>query len=139
MTKSLSGSRPRVLLAAASFAVASTFAGLGWAADPFTIQAKSDFVAPEAPTTHILTFYIDVAPGGVIPYHHHEGRSIVLIVDGVLNVTHKDGSMASYTAGQTFIEEKGDVHTAAASADGPAHLVWTIALPDGAQLMPFDS
>jgi len=137
-TNSASGFGRHVAIAAASFLAASSLTGLAWAADPFTIQAKSDLVAPEAPGAHVLTFYIDVAPGGVIPYHHHEGRSVVLIVDGVLNVSHKDGSSASFGAGQTFVEEIGDVHTAAASADGPVHLVWTIVLPDGAQLMPFD-
>jgi len=137
--KSVSGFGRGAVLAAASLVVASGFTGLAWAADPFTIQAQSDLVVPEAPGTHILTFYVDVVPGGVIPFHHHGGRSIVVIVDGVLNVTHKDGSTGSYGAGQTFIEEVGDVHTASASADGPVHLVWTIVLPDGADLMPFDS
>jgi len=132
------GSTRRNVARAAPFLFALGLAGAAQAADPFAITAMSDFVAPEAPGSHVQTYVIDVIPGGVIPLHHHLGTSIVLVLDGTLDVTHKTGGSASYGPGQTFIEPVGDVHTAAATADGPVKLVWTIVLPDGQPLMPTD-
>jgi quercetin dioxygenase-like cupin family protein len=94
----------------------------------------TDLVSPDAPGTHIMTFIVDMNAGEAIPMHSHSGESIVFVLQGSGVVTRLDGSTATFSAGDTFSEPAGDVHSAVISDDGPARLIWTIVLPDGAEL-----
>ena len=81
-----------------------------------------------------MTFVVDVPAGLEIPLHSHDGKGQVLLVDGELTIKSLDGKEAVYKTGDVWIEEVGNVHGGVNSGSGTARLVWTILLPEGAEL-----
>ena len=96
--------------------------------------AAGDLVAPDAPGVHVLTFLIEFAPGAKVPTHSHGGAGQVLMISGSLDLTRADGTTTTYNAGDTIDEPKDDVHSGVISGTGPATMVWTLVLPDGAEM-----
>ena len=95
--------------------------------------ATGEFASPEAPNAKVMTFVVEFAPGAVIPKHSHGGTGQVLVLEGDIALAHLDGTKATYHKGDVFVEEAGDVHEGTIG-DAPAQLVWTIVLPEGAEL-----
>jgi len=98
------------------------------------LGGMTDLVSPDAPGTHIMTFIADLKAGEEFPPHFHGGEGIVFVMQGSLAVIGLDGTMTTYSAGETFAEPAGVVLGAKVSDDGPSRVVWTIVLPDGADL-----
>lgn len=94
----------------------------------------TDFVSPDAPGTHVMTFVVDLKAGEDVPMHSHGGDGVVMVLQGEAVVTGLDGTTATYKTGDTFAEPAGEVHGARVSDSGPARVIWTIVLPDGKEL-----
>ena len=99
-----------------------------------SLIAMTDMVAPEAPGAHVMTFYVELAPGEEVPMHSHGGTGVVVVVEGSLKVRDLDGTEHDFKAGDNFSEPSGAVHSAVITSSEPAKLIWTIVLPDGAEL-----
>jgi quercetin dioxygenase-like cupin family protein len=120
-----------------SFAAALLFVAVSFF--PTSIMAEeligaTDFVTPDAPGTHVMTFVVGLAPGEEIKMHSHGGTGIILVLEGEAVLTELDGTAKTLKAGDTFMENAGDVHGAVVSNAGPARVLWTIVLPDGMEL-----
>jgi quercetin dioxygenase-like cupin family protein len=120
------------LVATTLLAVAAVFAPTPAVAEE--IIGSTDFVTPDAPGTHVMTFIVGLAPGEEIKMHSHGGTGMVLVLEGEAVVTELDGTSNTYKAGDTFMENVGNVHGAVVSDAGPARVLWTIVLPDGMEL-----
>ncbi len=72
----------------------------------------SDGTIPLQAGTDIAMAQITVNPGGVSGWHSHPGGAIVVVKEGTLTVYESIGSqcqVATYSAGQAFIERSGEV------------------------------
>ncbi len=72
----------------------------------------SDGTIPLQGGTDIAMAQITVNPGGLSGWHSHPGGAIVIVKEGTLTVYGSVGSqcrIASYSAGQAFIERPGEV------------------------------
>jgi quercetin dioxygenase-like cupin family protein len=74
---------------------------------------------------------LDFPPGTVVPPHVHGGAAYVTIISGELMVQGPDGPH-TYRAGDTLVEQPGQVYAAANLSDAPASLVVTYLIPKGA-------
>lgn len=122
-----------VILALSSAGTFLAAAPVG-AADEPKMLATGDFTSPDAPGVHVMTFLAEFDVGATIPAHSHGGTSQVLMLEGSLEVTQADGTRTTFKAGDKFDEAKDAVHSAVVVGDAPARLIWTIVLPDGAEL-----
>ena len=121
------------------FAVVSGFA-LAAALPAFAeeVVGMTDLVAPEAPGTHVFTFIIVAQPGEEFAQHSHGGTGMVLMLEGEATITWPNGDSLVIKVGDMFTEMAGDVHGAKVSDAGPAKFLWTLVLPDGAEMeIPF--
>ena len=132
MRENLLSRKHVISIAAVFFSVATTVS-------PSVVTAEdmlgmTDFVTADAPGTHIMTFIVGLAPGEEIKMHSHDGTGMVLMLEGELMVTELNGAPKTYKAGDTFMENAGNVHGAVVTDAGPARVLWTIVLPDGKEL-----
>lgn len=124
-----------------AFAALAAFPGHGQEAagtEPMML-ATGDFASPDAPGVRVMTFLAEFAAGATIPPHHHGGVSQVLLLEGDLEITDADGTKMTYRAGDKFDEAEGAVHSGLVTSSVPARLIWTIVLPDGAELETADA
>ncbi|SPH18431.1 hypothetical protein DEA8626_01969 [Defluviimonas aquaemixtae] len=129
------------LISIAGFAVFAGFPCVGQEAagsEP-KMLATGDFVSPDAPGVHVMTFLAEFEAGASIPLHHHGGASQVLLLEGDVDVTGADGTTVSFHPGDKMDEPAGWVHSGVVTSSEPAKLIWTIVLPDGAELETLDN
>jgi len=73
---------------------------------------ESGGTVPTKEGTSIVMAQITVTPGGSSGWHSHPGGALVVVHDGSLTVYEAVGSkceIATYTAGQSFVERPGEV------------------------------
>lgn len=99
-----------------------------------TMLGSTDMVTAIAPGVHVMTFYVSAQPGEEFPMHSHGGDGIVLVTKGGVTLNFPNGESRELAAGDTFEEKAGEVHGAKVTGDGAAEFIWTIVLPDGAEL-----
>jgi quercetin dioxygenase-like cupin family protein len=76
---------------------------------------------------------LDFAPGDWTPEHFNGGPGFITVLDGEITRRH-DGVEETYTAGETWTEDAGDVHAAGNTTDAPASTAAIFLLPKGASL-----
>lgn len=80
---------------------------------------------PEYPGKEVLMLEVEYPPGGADPVHRHDAHAFVYVLEGSIVMGVAGGEEVTLTAGQTFHEAPGDVHTVGrnASRDKPARFV----------------
>ncbi|MGO4222409.1 cupin domain-containing protein [Lysobacter sp. TAF61] len=80
---------------------------------------------PEYPGKEGLVLTVDYPPGGSSPLHHHDAYAFVYVIEGSVVMAVKGGKEVTLTAGQSWSEAPGDIHTVSrnASNDKPAKFV----------------
>ena len=69
-----------------------------------------------------LMLQVEYPPGAVDPVHRHDAHGFIYVLEGSIVMAVKGGKEQTLTAGQTFYEGPGDIHTVGrnASATKPA-------------------
>jgi len=72
-----------------------------------------------------LMLMVEYPPGAVDPVHRHDAHAFIYVLEGSIVMGVKGGKEQTLTAGQTFYEGPGDIHTVGrnASATKPAKFV----------------
>ena len=111
----------------------STSATVGQEVAPGPVpRAESRFEVASLPVpAELVQAVLDFPPGTVVPAHVHVGAAYVTILAGELLVEGPDGP-PTYRAGDTLVEQPGQVYAAANPGDTPASLVVTYLVPKGA-------
>jgi quercetin dioxygenase-like cupin family protein len=80
---------------------------------------------PEYPGKEGLVLTVDYPPGGSSPLHHHDAHAFVYVIEGSVVMAVQGGKEVTLTAGQSWSESPGDIHTVSrnASNDKPAKFV----------------
>ncbi len=95
-------------------------------------RAQSTFAVESQPVpAEIVQAVLDFPPGTVAPPHVHGGAAYITIIEGELMVQGPDGAHI-YRAGDTLIEQPGQVYAAANHGDTTASLMVTYLIPKGA-------
>ena len=124
----------KALAIVASMVMLALFGSQAFAAE-MAITMQGEMAPPEGlKSFKAMTFAVDVPPGVVIPLHSHQGRGQVLLLDGEVTIQELGGKETIYHKGDVWIEEVDNVHGGRNSGQTTASLIWTILLPDGAQL-----
>ena len=91
------------------------------------------------PGKTITVEIVELAPGAVVPEHHHAGSVSVYVLSGYLRSQLDAGPIIDYGRGETFFEAPGTVHTLAAnpSATEPVRFMAIHIADDGAQLTTY--
>jgi quercetin dioxygenase-like cupin family protein len=95
-------------------------------------QSAMEIAMPSAPFDAVQ-MVLDFAPGAWTPPHSHGGDVLITVLAGTMTVRDGQGER-TYAAGQTWIEQAGDVHAAGNAGSTPARLLATFILADGAPL-----
>ncbi len=98
-----------------------------------SVVAMMELTTELVPNAKVMTLVVDVAPGTEFPLHSHGGPGVATLLSGELGVTFPDGSKRHLVPGEVFVEDAGLVHGAIVGA-APARFVWTLVLPDGAEM-----
>ena len=95
-------------------------------------RAQSTFEVASLPVpADLVQAVLDFPVGTVVPPHVHGGAAYITILEGELLVEGPDGAR-TYHAGDTLVEQPGQVYAAATVGDSPASLVVTYLVPKGA-------
>lgn len=72
-----------------------------------------------------LMLMVEYPPGAVDPVHRHDAHAFIYVLEGSIVMGVKGGKEQTLTAGQTFYEGPGDIHTVGrnASTTKPAKFV----------------
>src|SRR3546814_10462941 len=69
-------------------------------------QALPDFPGKEA-----VMITVEYPPGAVDPVHRHDADAFVYVLEGAIVMQVKGGEPMTLSAGQSFYEAPGDIHT----------------------------
>ena len=123
------------ILGALAGAVVLGLQGSGAAAQEPAVVINGEFAPPEGlKAFKAMTFVVDLAPGVSVPLHSHPGRSQLLLLDGEVTVQDPGGKETVHRKGDVWMEEVNEVLGGRNSGKETARLVWTILLPEGAEL-----
>ncbi len=64
----------------------------------------------------VLILAVEYPPGGADPIHRHDAHAFVYVLEGSIVMQVKGGQETTLTAGQTFYEGPGDIHTVGRNA-----------------------
>ncbi|HEY9546452.1 MAG TPA: cupin domain-containing protein [Solimonas sp.] len=78
---------------------------------PVMIQALPDFPGKEA-----VMITVEYPPGAVDPVHRHDADAFVYVLEGAIVMQVKGGEPMTLSAGQSFYEAPGDIHTVGRNA-----------------------
>ena len=78
--------------------------------------------------------HVDYPPGAADPIHRHNAHSFVYVLEGSIVMQVRGSKEVTLTAGQTFYEGPGDIHTVGrnASQTRPARFLVVLIKPQGA-------
>jgi quercetin dioxygenase-like cupin family protein len=95
-------------------------------------RVQSTFAVESMPVpAEIVQAVLDFPAGTIVPPHVHGGAAYITIIEGELVVRGPDGAN-TYRAGDTLIEQPGQVYAAANQTGATASLVVTYLIPKGA-------
>ena len=95
-------------------------------------RAQSTFAVESLPVpAEIVQAVLDFPAGTAVPPHVHGGAAYITIIEGELVVHGPDGA-TTYRAGDTLIEQPGQVYVASNQTGATASLVVTYLIPKGA-------
>ncbi len=88
----------------------------------------------------VTVSYVDYAPGGTSPVHHHAGFVLAYVLDGaIVSKVSGQGDERTYRAGEMFYEQPGSTHEVSrnASRTQPARLLAMVFAKKGSTLTAF--
>jgi quercetin dioxygenase-like cupin family protein len=90
-----------------------------------------------SPGKELTMVTVDYLPGAVDPVHTHNAHAMVYVLEGSVVMQVEGKPAVTLTAGQTFYEQPGDVHTVArnASNTAPAKFVVFFVKDKGAPIL----
>lgn len=93
-----------------------------------------DKALPDMPGKDALMLTVDYPPGAADPIHRHNAHSFVYVLEGSIVMQVRGSKEVTLTAGQTFYEGPGDIHTVGrnASQTRPARFLVVLIKPQGA-------
>lgn len=95
-------------------------------------RVQSTFEAASLPVpAEIVQAVLDFPAGTVVPPHVHGGAAYITIIEGELVVQGPEGAN-TYGAGDTLVEQPGQVYAAFNRTGATASLVVTYLIPKGA-------
>jgi quercetin dioxygenase-like cupin family protein len=134
------GGLPGRLALAAALALAAG-AGTGSAAEPSGVglTTLTRQALPNLPGNTLSAVVVRLAPGTVVPAHHHAGFVFAYVLSGTVRSQLNRGAIIDYRAGQSWVEPPGTEHTLTAnpSRTDPASLLAVFVAPTGAILTTF--
>lgn len=74
---------------------------------------------------------LDFTPGAWTPLHKHSGPALIGVVEGQVTVR-ENGAERTYKAGESWIEQAGNIHQAGNLSGAPARVVSNYLVPQGA-------
>jgi len=91
---------------------------------------------PNVPGDSLTAMVVQLAPGAVVPAHHHAGFVFAYVLSGTIRSQLNGGAAIDYAAGQGWTEPPGNKHTLTAnpSKTEPASLLAVFVAPTGAEL-----
>jgi quercetin dioxygenase-like cupin family protein len=129
----------RVALAAALGLAAG--ASPGTAAEPSRVGLTTlvQQALPNSSGNTLTAVVVRLAPGTVVPAHHHAGFVFAYVLSGTIRSQLNRGAVIAYRAGQSWVEPPGTEHTLTAnpSRTEPARLLAVFVAPTGAKLTTF--
>ena len=96
---------------------------------------RAQFRAPGVPLDgpyEVVHLVLDFAPGAWTPLHTHGGQGIVTVLEGTMT-RRAEGAETVYRPGEGWVEP-GVAHQAGNAGTGPASVMVTFLLPQGAPL-----
>jgi quercetin dioxygenase-like cupin family protein len=101
-----------------------------------TVTTVSEEKLAHVPGKTVTVQIVELAPGVVVPEHHHAGSVTVYVLSGTLRSGIAGQPVADYVAGESFFEAPGDIHLLAAnpSPTQPVRFMAIHVADDGAQL-----
>lgn len=100
-----------------------------------TVAHRAGYTPSEVPSAfEVISLVLDFEAGAWTPMHSHGGEGVVLVLDGEMTVEDRQGTRTTYAAGDTWMERPGDVFKVGNDTDGPARILFTLLLPEGAEL-----
>jgi len=95
---------------------------------------------PNVPGDSLTAVVVQLAPGAVVPAHHHAGFVFAYVLSGTVRSQLKGGRAIDYGVGQSWMEPPGSEHTLTAnlSKTEPASLLAVFVAPTGAKLTTVD-
>ena len=98
---------------------------------PTTVSNKRFEAASLPGPIELVHSVLDLAPGAGAPAHTHGGQVFITVLEGALTLS-GDGGEQTYRAGETVVEEPGDVFSATNPTAGTTRLFVSYVLPKGA-------
>jgi quercetin dioxygenase-like cupin family protein len=94
---------------------------------------------PNLPGNTLTAVVVRLAPGTVVPAHHHAGFVFAYVLSGTVRSQLNRGAVVDYRTGQSWVEPPGTEHTLTAnpSRTVPASLLAVFVAPTGATLTTF--
>ena len=91
---------------------------------------------PNVPGDSLTAVVVQLAPGAVVPAHHHSGFVFAYVLSGTVRSQLNGGAARDYAVGQSWTEPPGTEHTLTAnpSKTEPASLLAVFVAPTGAEL-----
>jgi quercetin dioxygenase-like cupin family protein len=111
------------------------------ASPPAQVTALLTRTLADNPGKEIAMIEVEYPPGGADPVHRHDAHGFIYVLKGSIVMGVRGGKPVTLTAGQTFYEGPGDVHTIGynASATQPAKfLVFLLKNRDAPILVPVE-
>jgi quercetin dioxygenase-like cupin family protein len=99
-----------------------------------TLLYRTSFAPSAAEGHQVVNLVLEFAPGAWTPFHSHGGEGIVTVLEGELTHRPEDGEEATYGPGESFLETPGHPHMAGNDTDALTRVLFTILLPDGADI-----
>lgn len=94
---------------------------------------------PHVPGKSLTTVLVHFPPDGFSPRHRHAGSVTAYVLSGTVRSQLNNGPIETFSAGQSFFEAPGTIHTFAenASKTEPAEILAIFVAEDCAQLTTY--
>ena len=120
-----------LLLLAVSPALARIAAGQPAGPAPITVKGTAFPIPVTGGTYDLYDLVVDFPPGSATPRHYHGGPVVITVITGELTLQRSGGERV-VTAGDSFLENPGDVHALVNKGTTGARVAASELIPKGA-------
>ena len=91
----------------------------------------------DVPGKEVLMITVEYAPGGSDPIHRHNASAFVYVLEGSIVMQVKGGKQVTLAPGETFYEDRDDVHVVGrnASSTKPVKFLVVLVKEKGAPIL----
>jgi quercetin dioxygenase-like cupin family protein len=100
---------------------------------PAAVYRSAFDVTDPPPNFQVISIVLDFEPGAWTPMHTHGGLGMATVIDGTVTRESLDGERHSFGPGEFWLET-GEVEAAGNDTDATARVVFTLMLPEGADV-----